>query len=98
MRSACVLDAELAGRGEDDRLHFRVRGVEVLQQRQSEGGGLAGPGLGLADHVVAAEQLRDRLLLDRRRLDESELVERLLNRGRESKVFESSHREGVPII
>ena len=40
---------------------------------------------GLADHVVAAEQLRDRLLLDRRRLLEAELVERLLDlaaRGR----------------
>ena len=79
------LDAELAGRGEDDRLHLVVLGIEVLQQRQPEGGGLAGPGLRLADHVVAAEQLRDRLLLDRRRLLEAELVERLLDlraRGR----------------
>ena len=82
------LDAELAGRGEDDRLHLVVVRVEVLQQRQAEGGGLAGPGLRLADHVVAAEQLRDRLLLDRRRLLEAELVQRLLDRGREAEVVE----------
>ena len=75
------LDAELAGRGEDDRLHLVVAGIEVLEQGQAEGGGLAGPGLGLADHVVAAEQLRDRLLLDRRRLVEAELVDRLLDRA-----------------
>ena len=74
------LDAELAGRGQHDRLDLVVVGVEVLQQRQAEGGGLAGPGLGLADHVVAGEQLRDRLLLDRRRLLVAELVERLLDR------------------
>ena len=73
------LDAELAGRGEDDRLHLVVGRVEVLQQRQAEGGGLAGPGLRLADHVVAGEQLGDRLLLDRRRLLVAELVQRLLD-------------------
>ena len=52
-------------------------GSRYCEQRQAEGGGLAGPGLRLADHVVAGEQLRDRLLLDRRRLVVAELVERL---------------------
>ena len=33
-----------------------------------EGGGLAGPGLSLADHVAPLDQHRDRLLLDRARL------------------------------
>ncbi len=70
------LDAELAGRRQDDRLGLVVRRVEVLEQRQAEGGRLTGPGLRLADHVVAGEQLRDRLLLDRRRLLVAELVER----------------------
>ena len=96
------LDAELAGRRQDDRLHLVVVGVEVLQQRQAEGGGLAGAGLRLADHVVAAEQLRDRLLLDRRRLLEAELVERLLDLRREAEVFEGGHREGsrrsLPVV
>ena len=86
------LDAELAGRGEDDRLHLVVVGVEVLEQGQAEGGGLAGPGLGLADHVVAAEQLRDRLFLDRRRLVEAELVDRLLDRRRQPEVLEGDLR------
>ena len=66
-------------------------GVEVLQQRQPEGSGLAGPGLRLADHVVAGEQLRDRLFLDRRRLVEAELVDRLLDVGGKPEVFECGH-------
>ena len=49
--------------------------VEVLEQRQAERGGLAGAGLGLADHVLAAEHDRDRLLLDRGWLFVAELVE-----------------------
>ena len=89
------LDAELAGRGEDDRLHLVVLGVEVLQQRQAEGGGLAGPGLRLADHVVAGEQLGDRLLLDRRRLVEAELVERLLDVRREAEVLEGGQSPSI---
>src|SRR6201999_4144747 len=88
------LDAELPRRGQDDRLDLVVVGVEVLQQRQAEGGGLAGAGLRLADHVVAGQQLRDRLLLDRRGLDVAELVERLLDRRGESEVFEGGHEEG----
>ena len=60
------LDAELAGRGEDERLGLvgapgRGTGASAVRS-----GSLAGPGLRLADHVVAGEELRDRLLLDRR--------------------------------
>ena len=89
------LDAELAGRRQHDRLHLVVVGVEVLEQRQAEGGGLAGPGLRLADHVVAAEQLRDRLFLDRRRLVEAELVDRLLDPRRQPQVLEGDLRRGL---
>ncbi len=96
------LDAELAGRRQHYRLDLVVLGVEVLQQRQAEGRGLAGPGLGLADHVVAAQQLRDRLLLDRRRILVPELVERLLNVGREAQILEGRHFEGsrssLPVV
>ena len=88
------LDAELAGRRQHDRLHLVVVGIEVLQQRQAEGRGLAGAGLRLADHVVAAEQLGDRLVLDRRRLVEAELVERLLDLRREAELFEGDHFDG----
>ena len=101
------LDAELAGRGQDDRLDLVVGGVEVLQQRQAEGGGLAGAGLRLADHVVAGEQLRDRLLLDRGRLVVAELVERLLgSRRREAELCEgrlhaltaTGSRSSLPLV
>jgi hypothetical protein len=71
------LDAELARRGQDDRLGLLVLGIEVLQQRQPEGRRLARARLGLADHVVPGEQLGDRLRLDRRRLHVAELVKGL---------------------
>jgi hypothetical protein len=69
------LDAELPGRGEHEGLGLGVVGVEILEHRQPEGGGLAAAGLRLADHVVAGEQLGDRLRLDRGRLLVAELVE-----------------------
>ena len=58
------LDAQLARWREHERLHLLVVGIDVLEQREAESGRLAGAGLGLADHVVALEQLGDRLLLD----------------------------------
>ena len=61
------LDAELAGRREHERLRVGILGVDEVDHRQAEGGGLARAGLGLADHVLAVEQVRDRLLLDRAR-------------------------------
>ena len=42
--------------------------VEAVQQREREGGGLAGAGRGLGQHIAAGEQRRDRGHLDRRRL------------------------------
>ena len=58
------LDAELARRGEDERLHLAVLGVDELDHREPEGGGLACSGLRLADHVAAVEELGYGLLLD----------------------------------
>jgi hypothetical protein len=71
------LDAELASRGEDDGLRLLVLRIDVLEHRQAEGGGLAAPCLRLSDHVVAVEQLGDRLCLDGSRLHVAELVEGL---------------------
>ena len=65
------LDAQLARRRQDERLHLGVVGVDVLEQRQPERGRLAGAGLRLADHVAALEQRRDGLLLDRGRAPRS---------------------------
>ena len=59
------LDAQLARRRQDQRLRVGVVGVDEVDHRQAERGGLAGAGLRLADHVPAGEQLGDRLLLDR---------------------------------
>ncbi len=61
------LDAQLARRREHERLGVGVVGIDEVDHRQAEGGGLAGARLGLADHVAAVEQVRDRLLLDRAR-------------------------------
>jgi hypothetical protein len=69
------LDAELPGRGHDDRLGLLVLRVDVLEHRQTEGGGLPTAGLGLADYVAAVEQRGDRLGLDRRRLGVAQLFE-----------------------
>jgi hypothetical protein len=59
------LDAQLTRRGEDQRLHLADRRIDVLEDGQAEGRGLAGAGLRLADHVPPLEHRRDRLLLDR---------------------------------
>ena len=85
------LDAELSGRRQDERLGVAGAWIEVLEHRQPEGGGLAGAGLRLADHVVTGEQLRDRLLLDRRRLGVAELVKGLEDRVREPELAKGGH-------
>ena len=59
---------QFARGGQDERAHVAARaGQQPLQQRQHEGGGLAGAGLGQAHHVAPLRDQRDRLLLDRRR-------------------------------
>ena len=47
------LHAELAGRGQDQRLHPERGGIDLLDDRDPERGGLAGAGLRLADEVLA---------------------------------------------
>ena len=73
VEAARDLDGELARR----RQHQRARALglgalaeagEVLQHGQREGGGLAGAGLGDAQHVAALQQRRDGARLDRRGL------------------------------
>ena len=60
-----------------------VRG-QPLQQRQREGGGLAGAGGGLPEQVAALEQRRDRLPLDRASAPRS--------RGRSARASSSGRR------
>ncbi len=73
------LDAQLARRREHERLDLRILGVDRLEHRQPERGGLAGAGLRLADHVTAFEQHGNRLLLDRAR----RLIAHVLEGGEE---------------
>ena len=49
------LHAELAGRGQDQRLDVRARRLDLLDDRDAEGRGLAGSGLRLADEVLARD-------------------------------------------
>ncbi len=58
------LQGQLAGRRKDQRLRLAPGRVDLRQDRQREGRGLTGTGLRLADHVVAAEDHRDRLGLN----------------------------------
>ena len=51
-------------------------GIDVLEDRQAEGRGLARAGLRLADDVAALEHRRDRLLLDRAGLLVSDVLQR----------------------
>ncbi len=97
--AAVVLDAfrdlhgELAGRHQHQgaRLARALgRGFlrQPLQQRQAEGGRLAGAGLGGAQHVVAGQHQRDRLGLDRGGNGVAARFERAQQRGREPEGLE----------
>ena len=55
-------------------------GNQLVEDRQREGRGLAGAGLGDADEVAPLHQRRDRLRLDRRRRGIAELGERMNQR------------------
>ena len=71
VEAAADLDGKLARRRQHQRPRVLGLGTlaesgEVLQDGQREGGGLAGAGLGDAQHVAALQQRRDGARLDRR--------------------------------
>ncbi len=57
------LRGEFAGGREDEGLHPTL-GIDHLEDRQSEGGGLSRAGLGLTEHILAGEDVWDHLGLD----------------------------------
>ena len=72
---------QLARRRDDQRLRRAARQVhELMQDRQQEGGGLAGAGLGGGDQVAAGEDGGDGLGLDGRRLRVTHLARGLHQR------------------
>jgi hypothetical protein len=75
------LQAQLAGRHDDERLRLAVgalaRGEHPLQQGQAEAEGLAGAGRRLADQVGAAQRDRERVLLDGERAGDAGRGQRL---------------------
>ena len=69
------LHRQFARGGEDERLHLAPRGVDALHEGEREGGGLAGAGLRLREHIVPGEQQGDGLRLDGRGFLEAERVD-----------------------
>ncbi len=71
------LDRQLARGRQHQRLRGGLLDVDARQDRQREGRGLAGAGLGLPEHVAVGQQQRDRGGLDRRRRLVADLLQRL---------------------
>ncbi len=70
------LDAQLPGRDKDQGIGLAPSG-QSLQQWKSESGGLPSAGLGLGDDVLAIQQERQGLFLDRGRVNEPHAVDGL---------------------
>ena len=83
-----VLHGQLAGRHEDEVLHDPELRVGHVHQGDGAGRSLARSGLGEADHVAAAEDLGDGLLLDGGHVPVAHLVEGRQDLGLEVQVRE----------
>ena len=88
------LDAELARRGQDQRLDVGARRLDLLDDRDAEGGGLARSRLRLTDEVLATPQRRDRSILDLRRGHEAHRLDGTRDRGRDLDLAEAVAARG----
>ncbi len=88
---ALDLDGQLAGRDDDQGLAPGALGVleQVREERDEEGGRLAGPGLGLDGHVLALERLGQGQLLDVGQLGVTPVVDGPLEPGIEVEFGET---------
>ncbi len=87
------LAGELAGRAETRTRQVLRRGlapigVQAMEDRQREGGRLAGAGLGDADQVASGDEVRNGLRLDRRRDFMARVCKRLEDRLCEAEFVE----------
>ncbi len=80
------LAGELAGRRQDQSGEVAAAGLDQVDHRDSEGEGLAGPGRGLDEQVVAGERVADDHLLDGEGLGDVALRERAHHRIRDAEI------------
>jgi len=71
-RSGAVGAGEYAGAAAGRLLRI---GQQMIENRQGEGGGFAGAGLGDADEIAARHEVRNGLRLNRGRLDVAEFAQ-----------------------
>ena len=83
------LQRELARRAQHEGLEVLRFGVDPVEDRQHERRRLAGSGLGLADHVLIAQQRVHGPLLNRRGLLVTEVVQRAQDLRLEIEVFKT---------
>src|SRR5208283_398185 len=82
------LEGEFAG-GLENEAAERAVGAKALNDRKGESGGLSRARLGRADDVASGEDDRDRLGLDRRRIDVAHLLGGVGKGVRKSKLGKS---------
>ena len=97
------LDGQLTGRGDDQSLRLAgggkllviglAGGDGALQQRDAEAERLAGAGAGLTDQVGAHQRDRECHLLDRKRLDDVDAVERVADLGQHAELSEGGQAD-----
>ena len=83
------LQRELARRREDQRLRLAVRRHDLVDDRQTERGRLAGAGARLHHQVLARADRAEHGGLHRRRREVAHVVERLLDVGVQAEVVEA---------
>ena len=87
--------SQLARWSQNQRLGDVMRlAEELMEDRQQEGGGLAGAGLGRGDEVAAGQHGGNGLGLDRRRLGVAHVAHRLNQGGMKAQIAE--RHDGLP--
>jgi hypothetical protein len=86
------LDAQLAGRDDDQRLRLLRPRRDEPEDGDRERGGLAGAGLGLSEQVAARLQDGDGLFLDGGRTDPAELGDGARDVGMDLEIAEAGGR------
>ena len=92
------LQGQLARRLQDQAARHARLGPAIgqdIHHRQGEAGGLAGAGLGAAQHVAAHQHDRDGLFLDGRRRDVAGFCDSAQDRVGQAKIGEGDARRGV---